>query len=179
MHELQFKPLIRLWDKSIEQSSTHKSLAYDGQFAIKSLFSIEAFSTNPKVANPLYCREALGIFLDDIRQVRFHITSTHKQQKASWGDITLVPFKAEKHRLVMTINERHLCRSTGLLLKTFDTANDYLLDLHRAQHNEELSDAEFLESRNALLKTMAGLLHKVTTKSRIFHIERKKLEQTK
>lgn len=174
MHQLQFKPLIHLWDKSIYPSK--KSKAYDGQFAINALFSVEAFSTNPKNPNPIFCRDALEIFLQEIRKVRKSIQENHSKKKKAWGDIDLVPFVAEKHRVEMKISERRLCRSTGLLLKTFLSANDYLLDLHRAQHNEEISDSDFLECRTTLLKSMNDLIHSIATKNQVFHVQRKKLE---
>ncbi|PMM41604.1 hypothetical protein [Vibrio splendidus] len=176
MHQLQFKPLIQLWDKSVYTNSSEKQKAYDGQFAIKALFSVEAFSTNPKTANPTFCRDALELFLQEIREVRANILTQHTTTKNEWGDITLVPFVSEKHRHDMTIDNKHLCRSTGVLLKTFLSANDYLLDLHRAQINEELSDRDFMDARAMLLKSMNGLIHRIATMNRVFHIERKKLE---
>ncbi|MEZ8438571.1 hypothetical protein AB4584_17600 [Vibrio splendidus] len=176
MHQLQFKPLIHLWDRSVYQSGSSKSKAYDGQFAINALFSVEAFSTNPKNPNPIFCRDALEIFLQEIRAVRKSIQAEHSKRKSEWGDINLVPFVAEKHRLEMKIDDKRLCRSTGLLLKTFSSANGYLLDLHRAQHNEELSDSDFLECRAALLQSMSSLVHRIATKNQVFHVERKKLE---
>ncbi|WP_299139108.1 hypothetical protein [uncultured Vibrio sp.] len=179
MHQLQFKSLVQLWDKSIYQSkgSQTKSKAYDGQFAVNALFSIEAFSTNPKTSNPVFCRDALELFLNDIRDVRNSITQAHTQQKEAWGDIMLVPFVAEKHRHDMHIDNKHLCRSTGLLLKTFVSANSYLLDLHRAQHNEEITDSDFMAARVALLKSMNDLIYRIATKNQVFHVERKKLER--
>ena len=48
--------------------------------------------------------------------------------------------------------------------------------LHRAQHNEEISDSDFMECRTKLINLMNNLIYSIANKNQVFHVERKKLE---
>ncbi|MFA0193788.1 hypothetical protein AB4501_23255 [Vibrio sp. 10N.222.55.E8] len=174
MYQLEFKALIKLWDNSVYSKGASQS--YDAQYAIDALFSVEAFSSNPRALHPIFCREALDIFLQDMRDVRHTLTAQHAHKKEEWGDITLIPFITDKHKHEMKIEQHKLCRSAGLLLKTFDAANRYLHDLYRAKHNEEISEQDFMTTRNEIIKSLSDLIFNIATKSQLFHAERKKLE---
>ncbi|EMQ2878844.1 hypothetical protein V9N52_004184, partial [Vibrio navarrensis] len=153
MYTLHFKSLIRLWDRTqFATIEKRKHRPFDGQYVLNALFSIEAFSTNSTSKNQSFCREALTLFLNRLRTARLDIKTEHQAQQALWGDMTLVPFIANKHRLDLTIPDAQRCRCTGLLVKVFSAADAYLMDLHRAHYNDEIKEEDFNQAQKTLLR---------------------------
>ncbi|EDL52172.1 hypothetical protein VSAK1_26470 [Vibrio mediterranei AK1] len=187
MYALHFKPLIKLWDHkhfqiSPTETQSNKPKRYnniDGIYTASCLFSLESCATNPKLTTQAYSRAALEKFLDEIRKLKKEITALHAAKLEEWGDIDLVAYSAGKHTIPLTIEDRKLCRSTGLLIKTFHSANLFLLDLYKAQHNEEISNEELLEVKTNMLSQLQKLMTAITSNTKQFHIERKRLEGAK
>nr|WP_012219799.1 hypothetical protein [Vibrio sp. 23023]ABX76986.1 Conserved hypothetical protein [Vibrio sp. 23023] len=183
MYTLHFKSLINLWDRPYyvqvyKPKHLKRKYRFDGKDIASCLFSIEAYATNPKFKTQQYSEAALTLFLTKLRNERHQIAQLHQSKLQEWGDIHLVPYQADKHVYSLNIDNETLCRSTGLLIKTFVAADNFLFDVYRAQHNEEISDDEVRDIKQSLIKQLQRLLVSIHSNSHKFHVERKRLEGT-
>lgn len=175
MNQLHFKPLTRLWDNaSFPQEKPSKHHHIDGVFTAKTLFSIEAFATNPKVVNASFNKQAFTLFLEQLRTQRDKLHQQHDRLLKETGDIHFVPFYTNKNVIEIKLDPKYLCRSSGLLIKLFMTADAYLFDLYRARHNEEIQESYFHDCYRALINQLRSFLNDLCQNAQRFHIERKK-----
>jgi hypothetical protein len=115
----------------------------DGLSACKRLYDMDALADESNSESVLYefSVNAYQNVLTKLRERRSSIEKAHDSSTEQWGDkLNQATFFSSHHSMELNIDEKSLCRASGLLIKIFRAANSYNYLLYRAQINSVISE---------------------------------------
>lgn len=145
-YQMNFKDLIYIWDKASYNSkfpTTKTEEVEDGLSACKRLYEMDALADESNSESVLYefSVNAYQNVLTKLREKRSSIEKAHDSSTEQWGDkLNQTTFFSSHHSMELNIDEKSLCRASGLLIKIFRAANNYNYLLYRALINSVISE---------------------------------------